>query len=104
MAQEADEVITVAEDETTHDVAAPPTDPVQELLNTGIRLLGACGKSLQESSGTVRDASRPFAALIKQDAGTGKSELRIPLPDKDTAQQLGSFLSGLGELFQKMGK
>lgn len=104
MAQEADEVITVAEDETAHDVAAPPTDPVQELLNTGIRLLGAFGKSLQESSGTVRDASRPFAALIKQDAGTGKSELRIPLPDKDTAQQLGSFLSGLGELFQKMGK
>ena len=104
MAEEADAVIEVSEAEEPQDSVTPAVDPVQELLNTGLKILGAFGKSLQEQSGKVQTTSSPLAALVKQNTNTGKPEIHIPLPDKDTAQQLGNLLSGLGELFQKMGK
>ena len=104
IAEEADEVIEASEMETTQDSVVVAADPIQELLNTGMKLLDAFGKSLQEQSGKVQTVSSPLAALVKQNTNTGKPEIHIPLPDKETAQQLGNFLSGLGELFQKMGK
>lgn len=104
IAGEADEVIHALEEESPQVTAAAAVDPVQELINTGMKILGAFGKSLQEQSGKVQIASHPIAALMQQNARTGKPEIHIPLPDKETTQQLGNFLSGLGELFQKMGK
>jgi len=104
IAEEANEVIDVLEEENPQDTVAAAVDPVQEIINTGLKLLGAFGKSLEEQSGKVQITTNPVAALIKQNNDTGKPEIHIPLPDKDTAQQIGNFLSGLGELLRKMGK
>lgn len=105
IAEEANEVVdTPLAEETPQDTITATVDPVQELISTGMKLLDTFGKSLQGQSGKMQAESSPLAALIKEDKKTGKSEIHIPLPDKETTQQLGNFLSGLGELFQKMGK
>lgn len=104
IAEEANEVINVSDAEKPEKKIASAGDPLQELLATGMNLLEKFGKALQAPSEKKQATSSPFAALIKQDTTTGKPELHIPLPDKETAQQLGNFLSGLGDLFQKMGK
>lgn len=104
IAEEADEVISVFEDEEPRESITPALDPVQDLIHTGIQVLSAFGKVLQEQSGRKQAVSNPLAALVNRNARTGQAELHIPLPDKDTAQQFGRLLSGFGALLQKMGE
>lgn len=102
--QEANEIVDTGDTETPEIVSTPSVDPVQELFNAGMKLFEQLGKSLQEQTSQKQNAANPFSTFIKQNAETGNPEIQIPLPDKDTTQQIGRFLSGLGDIFQKMSK
>lgn len=85
------EEVPQAEDAT---VAAP--DPWAPLVDAGLKFMEILTAAQQP--GAV-PASRP--AWIETDANTGKSYLKLPVPEPDTAQRLvqalGGFLNGLNK-------
>lgn len=81
-------------------------DAQQEIWNSvvasGLELLGKLGQALQAPGSGKAGAS--FPGLVGQNEKTGAPELRIPLPDADTANKLGTLLSGLGDLLKATGR
>ena len=68
--------------------------PWDELLVAGLDLLGKLGQAMQPLS-TARTTAPPMAGLIARNEHTGATELRIPLPDAETAERVSSLLEGL---------
>ncbi len=84
--------------------AASPAIPSdwRGLLNAGIELLNRLSNA---GTNTSDGAATPgLDALIKKDSQTGAHELRIPLPDADTAARIGDFLAGLGGLLRNISE
>ncbi len=72
-------------------VSAPPSDPWAALLGAGTQLIQA-----------LVAASRPAGAAsdhpwIERDAQTGKTHLRLPLPEADTVGRIAEVLVGLAD-------
>ena len=82
---------------------AAQTPPLGELLQTGARFLMELGQALspqpaaeEKTAGESPDkAATPFASLLETDKSTGKSCLRIPLPEPEV---VNSLVSGLSQL------
>ncbi len=74
--------------------AAGPWAP---LLNAGMRLVEvlAAASRNDESGG-----SRAPGALVETDARTGRSYLRLPVPEPQVVQQLGDALARLISSFE----
>ena len=64
------------------------------LLLAGVEFLRELGQSLNADH---KESTAPLASFIGRNDATGAPEVRIPLPDEETAQKLGNLLSGLGE-------
>ncbi|HPO12083.1 MAG TPA: DEAD/DEAH box helicase [Candidatus Hydrogenedentes bacterium] len=90
----------IAELVPTDPETAPSPIPAdwKELLSAGIELLG------QLSLAGAGSSTPGLGAVITQDTQTGTHELRIPLPDANTAARIGNFLAGLGGLIKNIGE
>lgn len=96
---------------TVHDEAEEPAAAAQpapreqtwhDLLAAGAELLGKLGQTINAPRGQ-KQAGLPLAAMVARNETTGTPEFRIPLPDPETALQLGGLLAGLGNLLTSMG-
>jgi superfamily II DNA or RNA helicase/predicted nucleic acid-binding Zn finger protein len=82
--------------------ASPPTAPPRtwdNLLSAGIELLGKFTQGMKAQA----DAKAPAPALqdlVARDERTGMPQLRVPLPDAETARKLGDFLAGLSDVMR----
>ncbi len=96
------------EPEPVEEAPATPTAPTPAevtwgvLLNAGLEFLGKLNVGVP--GGVKQAGGTSLAALVAHDKDTGKPELRIPLPDADTAQKLGQLLSGLGQILGELGR
>ena len=104
LAVEESKPIAPAEKTEPAATASPPSQqPWNDLLTAGIDLLGKLGQVMQAQPS--RDKTAPgLAALFARDDKTGTPELRIPLPDADTAKQIGNFLAGLGNVMKTLAE
>ncbi|NUM55685.1 MAG: DEAD/DEAH box helicase [Candidatus Hydrogenedentes bacterium] len=93
--------VPVTGEPATDDAPAgrAPQQPWDELLAAGLDLLGKLGQVMQPSS-TARTAASPMAGLIARNEQTGAAELRIPLPDAETAVRVSSLLEGLANVLR----
>ena len=82
--------------------ASPQQQAWESLLAAGVDFLGKLGQAVQAPSGQEPSAG-PLGALIERNEKTGAPEVRIPLPDPETAQKLGGLLSGLGDVLKAFG-
>ena len=73
-----------------------PQMPWGDLLAAGISFLGTLEKAMAPARGNVSVES-VAAQFIARDAATGKTELRIPMPEGEAAEKLGTLLAGLGD-------
>ena len=81
--------------------AGPPgAEPWQELLTTGAAFLGALGKTV---SGLQGEGKADLGTLLETDPRTGKSYLRIPLPEKEAIQSALPAISSILDLVKKLG-
>jgi superfamily II DNA or RNA helicase len=99
MAKEADAVATG--DDDTRPEAAPVQAGAEAwgaLLSAGSRLLADLGRSLQEGRDEEPGAQFPLSGLVQTNRETGVPELRIPLPDPDTAGKIASALNAFASL------
>jgi hypothetical protein len=93
-------------DVTSPDAGMPPApqpEPWNALFTMGAELLTRFGQSLQAPQGGAQ-AAAPLTRLLTRNDTTGQPELRIPLPDPETADKLAGLLSGLGDLLKSFGK
>jgi hypothetical protein len=79
--------------------ARAPQQSWDELLAAGLDLLGKLGQVMQPS-GMARTVASPTAGLIARNERTGAPELRIPLPDAETAERVSSLLEGLANVLR----
>jgi superfamily II DNA or RNA helicase len=98
----------VAEQEETIEAIIPeqedeqkPADVWNELMKTGLEMMQSIGKNVSGQQDDGKFSVDP-SSLFARNEKTGTRELRIPLSD-ETAQRLGSFLSGLGEIVKSFG-
>jgi superfamily II DNA or RNA helicase len=77
---------------------AADAQPWQTLLAAGMDLIAKLTQPTQPQDSGPHAA--PRQSLLTQNEKTGAPEVRIPLPDPETAQQLGNFLVGLGDLLK----
>ena len=78
--------------------AAP--EPWGDLVNAGLAFLGQLGAAAAQGN----NAKSPgLAGLIQPNDRTGQPELKIPLPDPETAAKLGALLGGLGDVLKALG-
>ena len=66
----------------------------QELLAQGISFFSGLAKALQSPEATQKLVD----SIVETDTATGKSHLKIPVPDKET---VGTILGAIGKLFAK---
>ena len=112
---ESVETVTGAIPETDHET--PPAEPEipieaktapesvaepwQELLSTGAAFLQALGK---KTAGSQKAGRPDLTTLLERDEKTGKSYLKIPLPDKEVIQStlpaINSLLDALKSLMR----
>ena len=92
------------EKEAAPEPGAPEVigEPWQELLTTGAALLQALGKNISGA----QEAGRPYwSTLVETDSKTGKSCLKIPLPDKQVIQSalpaINSLIDTLKNLVER---
>ncbi|HEO72670.1 MAG TPA: ATP-dependent helicase, partial [Candidatus Hydrogenedentes bacterium] len=94
-------------EETPEERAAPQPSPQAQtwdgLLAAGVEFLGQLSRTLQTRQQGSEAPGVSLGRLIGQNEKTGAPEVRIPLPDPQTAQKLGSLLSGLGEVMKSLG-
>jgi len=84
--------------------AAPAAEPLwNDALAAGLSFLGKLGQAMA-SGPDPSSPAEPLRGLVRQDEKSGRRELRIPLPDSDTAEKVGDLLSGLGEMLKTLGK
>ncbi|MBI4559020.1 MAG: DEAD/DEAH box helicase [Candidatus Hydrogenedentes bacterium] len=81
------------------EAAEPRQEAWSNVLSAGMELLGKLGQALQ-SPQPEKAGGASFANLVERSERTGKPELRVPLPDAETAERLGSLLVGLGDLLK----
>jgi SNF2 family DNA or RNA helicase len=80
----------------------PATNQLQELLMTGARLLSGLSDALGSAS-SAEAGSRPadmIARFVERDESSGKSHLKIPLPEPAVIK---SVFTGLEKLFAALG-
>lgn len=79
-------------------------DPWSDVLTAGIDLFGKFAQALRPVTAAHRDAlpqlSAAAASVLAKNEKTGAPELRIPLPDAETANRLAEVLSGLAGLLR----
>ncbi len=93
---------TEGTDETAS--AAKVAEPAwNDVLAAGIDFLGKLGQAMQPKADDTGAAAPGLGAFVQSDKKTGKTELRIPMPEGDAARQLGDLLSGLGSMLQSLG-
>lgn len=83
---------------------AVPTDQLRELLTGGARLLAGLAEALSAPSASDRAGDKPsqsFGLRVERDETTGKSSLRIPLPEPEV---INGMLEGLGRFLSAFGK
>lgn len=101
---ESDRAAAAATDEERDDEASPIAEPaatvsadqLRDLLLGGARLLAGLGEALAQQSASGAGggkAAAPLGLSVERDETTGKSSLRIPLPEPEVMQ---SIVSGLG--------
>jgi SNF2 family DNA or RNA helicase len=71
----------------------PATDPWAPLIDAGLALIQTLAAARGEGAGTASTVARP--AWIETDAATGKSWLKLPMPEPAVVQRLADGLSGL---------
>jgi hypothetical protein len=81
---------------------APRQEAWNSLRAAGLDFLGKLGQAAQSSPGDD-PAVATLGNLIGRNEKTGGPEFRIPLPDPQTARQLGSLLSNLGDAMKSFG-
>lgn len=82
---------------------AAPAQSWNDLLSVGLEFLGRIGHSLQAQS-SEKSTAPGLAARITHDEKSGGQELRIPLPDAETAQKLGDLLAGVGSMLKSLAE
>lgn len=102
----ADAISTPVETVVEARVQSPPApspqqQPWNELLNAGLEFLGKLGGTLQAQPGEKTKVPG-LPGLIARDEASGSQELRIPLPDTETAQKLGDLLAGFGNMLKTL--
>jgi superfamily II DNA or RNA helicase len=97
--QPADADSSVVEEHAGGAALDPRQEAWSDLLSTGMALLGKLGQALQ-SPQAQRNTGSPFANLIRRDEKTGASEIRIPLSDEKTAENLSDILASLANLLR----
>lgn len=105
MADTADNLADEGTVDTQETAEAPPqpSAPWDGLLNMGMELFKQFGQALQAAPNETR-AAPGLAALVKHDRETGGQELRIPLPDAETARKIGDFLGGLSGMMKALAE
>jgi superfamily II DNA or RNA helicase len=99
----ADEGKAAIEPTRSPVTVAPPQQTWNDLLAAGVALFGQLGQALQTPP--KEDGPAPsLATLVARDEKTGSHELRIPLPDAGTAQRIGDFLAGLGNMMKTLAE
>ncbi|GMV94843.1 MAG: hypothetical protein AMXMBFR82_46210 [Candidatus Hydrogenedentota bacterium] len=81
---------------------ASQQDRWNDLIATGLDLLAKLSQVVQSSSG--EKSGTAVSAAIARNEKTGAPELRIPIPDGETAEKLGKLLTGLGDLLTVNGR
>lgn len=105
----AEEVVVSTEPPAPRSAASPP-DALSSLIAGGARFLTSLSEALAQPEGGKKSSPeemgqqvvKAFGAVVGRDETTGKSCLKIPLPEPDVLQGL---FAGLGQvLAQVMGK
>ncbi|MEK7793674.1 MAG: DEAD/DEAH box helicase, partial [Candidatus Hydrogenedentota bacterium] len=86
-------------DEAPRAASDPRQAALDGLLSAGLELLGKLGQALQPAQ-TEKSAGPSSASFIHRNEKTGAREIRLPLPDAETAEKLGVLLTGLGDLLK----
>ena len=97
---EAEQTQPKAEPLKTATVSSPAEQAWNDLLATGVELLGKLSQAMQTSS--VQE-SAALGNLMGRNEKTSVPEFRIPLPDPQIAQKIGGLLSGLGDILKSFG-
>lgn len=104
--EEAEASVPVpAADEPIEQAVVEPSAQEQAwnaLLAAGADFLGKLGQAMNAGQGQ-KQAGLPLAAMLARNESTGAPEFRIPLPDPETARQLGGLLAGLGNVLKAFG-
>ncbi len=74
-----------------------------EVIEAGLGLMASLGRALNTRS-EGRDGDKTAGRFVVRDEVSGESELRLPIPDADTATAIGNALNALGGLFTAMGQ
>ncbi|SEA10455.1 Helicase conserved C-terminal domain-containing protein [Porphyromonadaceae bacterium KH3R12] len=90
---DAEEAPSLTPVKTTGAVDISNTNSPEQLVSQGINLLGAFARTLSSPEATQKLVD----SLIETDKETGKTSLKIPVPDRDTVVQV---MSVLGKLFK----
>lgn len=95
----------VADAESLHGEEKPASNQLQDLLMSGARLLSGLSDALGSAAAGAGDnpGGKPadmIGRFIERDEATGKSHLKIPLPEPAVMQ---SVFSGLEKLFAAFG-
>ncbi|MBX3180419.1 MAG: DEAD/DEAH box helicase [Candidatus Hydrogenedentes bacterium] len=87
---------------TTERPAAAEEAPWNALLQAGLALLGEIEK--RGGQGAARSAGGNGASrFVHENKETGRPELRLPMPDPDTAAKIGELLGGIAGALQRLG-
>lgn len=92
-------------DEASPATAMPPAPQPEAwnaLFTMGAELLTRFGQSLQAPKSGAQ-AAAPLSRLLSRNDTTGQPELRIPLPDPETADKIAGLLSGIGDVLKNLG-
>ncbi len=79
----------------------PVTEPWQDILSTGASFLQALGKSISEPQGS-KSGKPNLGTLLETDKKTGRSYLKIPVPDKQVIQSALPAISSLLDTLKGM--
>jgi superfamily II DNA or RNA helicase len=85
-------------------VPSASADAWGEALSKGVDFLGKLGQALQSGTEGGRGAEDILGSLVARNPETGAQELRIPMPDGDTAAKLAGALSGLAGVMQSLSR
>ena len=105
--EEEQDIKAADEKEKAIEKGVAATAPVKglESLNTllmsGSQFLMNLGKALSQPAQAEQPVSKQFNSMIGRDETTGKTYLKIPLPD---AEVMNNIFSGLGELIINMAQ